>query len=82
MTPLEKVIAGRCGVEGDRGEGRRKKWRIRECCADSTLDKNRLIAKLPNTLATSLQTLAWADIAGNKHEFKVVTLACESLKAD
>ena len=25
MTPLEKVIAGRYGVEGDRREGRRKK---------------------------------------------------------
>ena len=65
---------------GGKGEG--KTWRIRECCADSTLDKNRLIAKLPNTLETTLQTLTWADIAENKHEFKEVTFARERLKAD
>ena len=65
---------------GGKGEG--TNWRIRVCCPDSTLDKNRLNAKLPNTLATSLQTLTWADFAANEHEFKEVTLARERLKAD
>ena len=90
--------AGRYGFERDRREGRRRKWRIRECRADRTLDKNRIIAKLRNTLATSLQTLTWTaqqiadaqleiaervkDMAANEHEFQEVTLARESWKAD
>ena len=81
---------------GGKGEG--KNWRIRECCADSTLDKNQVdckaaehIGNLAAEIDLGCQHIADAqleiaervkDIAANDHEFKEVTLARERLKAD